>query len=54
MTGELGMVFFQGYLAGVVFGSLISVTLYRALAKTGKLGAFAEDKLGSVHEEMMQ
>jgi hypothetical protein len=42
MTHEMAILFFQGYMAGVVFGSISSIALYRYLAKWGKPGPFAE------------
>jgi hypothetical protein len=33
-------ILFSGYMAGVVFGSMMSVTIYRLLEKSGKLGPF--------------
>jgi hypothetical protein len=42
MTHEIAILFFQGYMAGVVFGSISSVTLYKYLEKSGNPRQFAE------------
>ncbi len=31
---------FAGYMAGVIFGSTVSITIYRMLVETGKLKPF--------------
>ena len=43
LTQEMA-VFFQGYITGVIVGSILSITLYRAMQKSGKFGRNAESK----------
>jgi hypothetical protein len=47
-------ILFSGYMAGVVFGSMMSVTIYRLLEKSGKLGPFACIKPDQNSEEVAQ
>ena len=42
----------SGYMAGVVFGSIISVTIYKILLKSGKLEDSAVDKADGAEEEV--
>ena len=43
MSHEIS-VLLAGYMAGVVFGSVMSIALYRILIETGKLKPFGADK----------
>jgi hypothetical protein len=40
MTSNDITVMLAGYMAGVVFGSIVSVTIYRVLVETGRLKQF--------------
>jgi len=51
---EQSAILFKGYMVGVVFGSIMSVTFYKLLSKNEKITDAAETQPSALQEQVTQ